>query len=111
MAMPRLLIDIPTERLSALCRKHGVKTLWLFGSAVAMDGEPTGFDPERSDVDMLVEFVENPPNGRAMAFFTLERELAELLQRPVDLAEPGGLRNPVVRESIFARRVPIYAAA
>lgn len=109
--MPRVLIDIPADRLSALCRKHGVKTLWLFGSAVAMEGERAEFSAIQSDVDMLVEFEEHPPNGRAMAFFALERELTALLGRPVDLAEPGGLRNPIIRDSILCRRVPVYAAA
>jgi predicted nucleotidyltransferase len=46
-----------------------------------------------------------------MAFFALERELTALLGRPVDLAEPGGLRNPIVRDSVLSRRVPVYAAA
>jgi predicted nucleotidyltransferase len=39
------------EELRVLCRRFHVRRLDLFGSAARGD-----FDPERSDVDLLVEF-------------------------------------------------------
>ena len=45
-----LPIDIPTEQVEAFCRRHAIRTLWLFGSVIRDD-----FTSE-SDVDVLVEF-------------------------------------------------------
>jgi predicted nucleotidyltransferase len=44
-------IQLRREELRALCRRFHVRRLDLFGSAARGD-----FDPERSDVDFLVEF-------------------------------------------------------
>lgn len=41
------------EAIAALCRRHGVARLEVFGSAAR--GED--FDPARSDADFLVEFT------------------------------------------------------
>ncbi|MGN6627162.1 MAG: nucleotidyltransferase family protein, partial [Tepidisphaeraceae bacterium] len=43
------LIERNREQIVALCKKHGVKRLELFGSA-ARDED---FDPKTSDVDFL----------------------------------------------------------
>ena len=44
-------IEQKREQLAELCRQHRVLRLTLFGSALRED-----FDPERSDLDFLVEF-------------------------------------------------------
>lgn len=98
-----------TERLSdvrVLCEKHHVRGLWVFGSAV--DGS---FDPARSDLDFLVEFHPLTPVGQKNAYFGLLEDLTVLFGRPVDLAEPGGVRNPVILQAIEDSKVSIYAAA
>ena len=42
------------DAIASLCRAYGVKRLHVFGSAA------TGsFEPGRSDVDLLVDFVES----------------------------------------------------
>ena len=45
------------ETLAALCRRHGVARLDVFGSAA----RGVDFDPARSDVDLLVEFAPSIP--------------------------------------------------
>ena len=45
-------IQLRREELWALCRRFHVRRLDLFGSAARGD-----FDPERSDLDFLVEFI------------------------------------------------------
>ena len=45
------LIDDNLEEIGRLCRLHGVRKLEVFGSVLRSD-----FDPQRSDVDVLVEF-------------------------------------------------------
>jgi uncharacterized protein len=101
--------EIVTRRsaeLAALCMKHRVTLLAVFGSATA-----DGFDPETSDVDFLVEFAPMPPRERAEAYFGLLESLEKLFGVGVDLVEPGPIRNPYLRKSIEESRVVIYEAA
>jgi uncharacterized protein len=102
-----MLTDIVARRdqIAALCRRHHVRRLELFGSAA----RGTGFDPARSDLDFLVEFS----LGRApdlAGFFALRAGLADLLGRPVDLVAPSALRNPYLRADIDRHRELVYAA-
>jgi uncharacterized protein len=100
------IITDKLDDLRALCEKHHVRTLYLVGSATRDD-----FDPKRSDLDFLVEFQPLPIGERSRHFFALQAELEELFGRPVDLGEPEGIRNRIVRERIEQSKVPIYAAA
>ncbi len=88
-----------------LCRRYGVPTLDVFGSAARHD-----FDEARSDVDFLVEFAYYVPGMSALGqYFGLKEDLEQLLGRPVDLVS-GELENPYFRRSVEATREPLYAA-
>ena len=102
-----MLTDIATRRdqIAALCRRHHVRRLELFGSAA----RGTDFDPARSDLDFLVEFSADRPPTLA-GFFALEQDLAQLLGRPVDLMAPSALRNPYLRAEVARNREVVYAA-
>ena len=79
-----------------------MRELALFGSVLRDDFNA------RSDVDLLVEFQ----SDARVSFITLskmQRELASLLQRPVDLVPKGGLK-PRIRESVLSSARVIYAA-
>ena len=93
------------EELRELCRRFHVRRLDLFGSAAGDD-----FDPARSDLDFLVEFLPAPPGGYADAFFGLKESLEQLFDRPVDLVAAAAIRNPYFRESVDGARVLLYAA-
>jgi hypothetical protein len=94
------------EELRALCRRFHVRRLDLFGSAARGD-----FDPERSDVDFLVEFDRTHPDALSLrTYFGLKEALEGLLGRPVDLVEPGAVRNPYLKASIEGSREPVFAA-
>ncbi len=99
------LIENNRDALIALCKRHHVKRLDVFGSAAT--GE--GFDPQRSDVDLLVEFeaagIDDP-----WTYFRLREALVQLLGREVDLIEPGGIRNRYYRQGIDATRRSLHAA-
>ena len=92
--------------LTKLCEKYHVATLDVFGSAASDD-----FDEQKSDIDFLVEFDSTVKANRFDTFFSLLEELKELFGRPIDLVEPGGLRNPYFIESINRTRRRIYAAS
>ena len=79
--------------------------LEVFGSAA--DG---GFDDRRSDLDFLVEFADLPLGERFDTFFGLQRALAELFGRAVDLVEAGAPRNPYFIRRLNESRRLVYAA-
>lgn len=99
------LIEQHRAELEALCRKHRVKTLEVFGSAA--DGT---FDPARSDLDFLVEFL--PDTGGRMfdGYFDLKDDLERLFHRTVDLVMPRAIRNRYFLEAVNEQRKPVYAA-
>ncbi len=99
------LVDGQSEQLEALCRKHGVRILEVFGSAA--DGT---FIPESSDLDFLVEFFPLNPGEHYDAYFGLMEGLESLFGRRVDLVESGAMRNPYFIKSVNESRRPVYEA-
>jgi predicted nucleotidyltransferase len=93
------------EQVAELCRQYHVRRLALFGSAVRDD-----FDPQRSDLDFVVEFEARQPGEYAKAYFGLLAALEQLFGRHVDLVEPDAVRNPYFRRAIEARQETLYAA-
>ena len=89
-----------------ICTHRKVRRLAVFGSAAG-----DRFDPKKSDLDLLVEFEKMQPAEHAEQFFGLAEDLEHLLNRPVDLVEPGPIRNPYFRKSLEETQVVIYAAA
>ena len=91
--------------LEALCRRHGVLRLEVFGSA-AKGQERAG----ESDLDFLVEFEAPPPGGYANAFFSLQESLEALYGIRVDLVVASAIRNPFFLQAIEQTRMLLYAA-
>ena len=104
-ALPAVLEEHLSE-IRALCEKYRVKRLAVFGSAVKGT-----FDPERSDVDFVVEFLPMRGVERWDAFFDLKFALADLMNRHVDLVVKSAIRNPLFRESVEEAERDLYAAA
>jgi predicted nucleotidyltransferase len=91
--------------LEAVCRRHRVRRLELFGSTA------TGEDqPGKSDLDFLVEFEPLPPGSYPDAFFGLMEALEQLFGGPVDLVAASAIRNPYFRESVERTKALLYAA-
>ena len=85
-------IDIPRERIAEFCRRHHIRKLSLFGSILRDD-----FSPD-SDIDVLVEFEPGARTG--FAFFAMQEELSQILQRQVDLQTPNFL-SPYFRQEVM----------
>jgi hypothetical protein len=88
-------LPIAPDVLAALCRRHHIRRLSLFGSVLK------GTDQPDSDVDLLVEFEPGRAPG-LIALAGIELELSDLLGgRKVDLRAPRDLsrlfRDEVVR--------------
>lgn len=99
-------LSVHLDSIRVLCERYHVERLFVFGSAVTED-----FVPGRSDVDFLVAFKPLSPAERAQSYFGLKASLARLLGSQVDLVSVDPIRNPYVRATVEATRVPLYAAA
>ena len=99
--MSRARIEIPRERIAALCRQRHIRWLALFGSVLRDD-----FRAE-SDVDVLVEFEP----GQDYTYFTLaqiEDDLSSLLLgRKVDLHVSKSL-HPFLRDKVLGQAEALY---
>ncbi len=93
-------IDVRAEDLAALCRRHHMRRLSLFGSVLRDD-----FGSE-SDIDILVEF--EPGHVPGLAFFRMQDELSQLLGREVDLHTVRSLSR-YFRDEVKASAVVLYA--
>jgi uncharacterized protein len=100
-AARQLAIPIPHEQIAEFCRKWGIRKLSFFGSVVRDD-----FDPERSDVDVLVEFKPDAPVG-LFEVVRAEQELADLFGRKVDLRTPAELSRWMIKD-VLAEAVSEY---
>ncbi len=103
-----MLKDIEThrEQIAELCRRYGVRRMEVFGSAAR--GED--FDRGRSDIDFLVDFIDDHPRTLA-DFLDFESHLSNLLGRPVDLLTRGSVeisRNYIRRRSILRDVQAVY---
>jgi uncharacterized protein len=99
------LVEQHRAELESLCRRYRVKDLELFGSASNGD-----FDPSRSDLDFLVEFLPIEPGQIAPDYFGLLHALEDLFDRKIDLVLDRAIRNPYFRRGVDMTRTPIYAA-
>jgi hypothetical protein len=101
-----MLVQEQLAQIHALCHEYHVIRLEIFGSATRDD-----FDPERSDIDILVEFAPGTDLGPWMTrFFELQERLTAVLGRKVDLLMAKAVHNPYLLRSINQERTLLYAA-
>ena len=77
--LDQLPIKIDPVRIARFCEERGIRKMSLFGSVVRDD-----FDPERSDVDVLVEFLPGALDGVGLAYFDYSEDLGEIFGKKVD---------------------------
>ena len=95
-------VEVERKQIGAFCRKHLIRRLAVFGSALRRD-----FGPE-SDVDILVEFESSARVG-FLALARASRELSEIIGRRVDLVPQGGLK-PLIRDEVLAEAEVLFEA-
>lgn len=93
-------LDLDKAALETFCRRHGLRKLSLFGSVLRADFRPD------SDVDVLVEFQPGTVAGY-LTMAAMQRELAILLGRRVDLRTPNELSR-YFREDVLRQAEVIY---
>ena len=98
------VLDAHLAEVQVLCRRHGVRRLEVFGSATTR-----AFDAQRSDLDLLVEFDDDPVH-LSDRYFGLKESLEALYGRSVDLVTVASLRNPYFIAAVNKMRQLVYAA-
>ena len=97
-------IEQTRPAVADLCRRFGVQSLELFGSAA--DGR---FDPECSDIDFLVAFDEGDSGSLFHRYFGLSEALEHLFAPKVDLVSSSALEKPYFIAAVNRSRQPVYA--
>lgn len=102
------MIELLSNRINdiiALCKKHKVIAISVFGSAArnTMTAE--------SDIDFLVHFSEDiDVLDYADNYFAFLEGLEQITGRKIDLLSVNSLRNPVLKEEINRSKIDLYAA-
>ena len=95
-----LAIHLPQSKIEALCKRHRIRELALFGSVLRPD-----FGPD-SDIDVLVDFAYEVPYA-LKDLDNIEAELAEIFGLSVDLVD----RKAVEQSPNYIRRKAILSSA
>lgn len=97
-------LTVDDTELRAFCRKYGIRSLRLIGSAARNELRVD------SDIDLLDEFElgRTPPGLLGVA--KVELELEELLGREVNFRSAGDL-SPYLRDDVVAAARVVYDAA
>ena len=98
------LIESNHHEIVTLCRKHGVKELYLFGSALRPDFA------DGSDIDFLVVFDREATDNAFSQYMDCKEDLEILFERPVDLVCLHSIKNPYFKEEVDETKRIIYAA-
>ena len=96
------VVDKHKDKILALCDKHKVSSLFVFGSVLNHSFRKT------SDIDFLVDFKDVKLYDYADNYFSLKTSLEALLHREIDLLENNAIKNPYLRESIDSSKQLIY---
>lgn len=96
-------VTIDDTVLRAFCRKHGIRSLRLFGSAARDELR------HDSDIDLLVEFEPGRTPG-LLGIAKLELELQALVGRDAELRTVGDL-SPYFRDDVVSAARVLYDTA
>lgn len=99
------LIELNLQRIFALCRKHRVRTLSVFGSIL------TDRFSDKSDVDLLVNFdtTDHENWDYVGNYFDFQKALEDLFGRKVDLVVEKSLKNKYFIDNVNRTKQLIYA--
>jgi predicted nucleotidyltransferase len=100
------VLAVRHDEIADLCPRFRVSRLEAFGSAA----RATDFDPERSDIDILVVYDPTKHTPGLDEFFGLQEALAAIFARKVDLITAGSVENPYIRAGIERDKQVLYAA-
>ena len=95
-------INLHIDQINQLCDANNVKSLFAFGSVTN-----NKFNAD-SDIDLVVEILENDPLSYADNYFNLKLQLEKLFKRHIDLLEQKAIKNPYLKSQIETTKILIY---
>jgi hypothetical protein len=100
------IISNNINQITALCKQHHVKELYVFGSAARNEMN------EQSDVDFILKFnADIVVEDYADLYFNFADELENLLKRNVDLLLDKPIKNRFLSKELEQTKQMVYAAA
>lgn len=102
MDLPKI-IEQKFDQLIDICNQFGVERMYAFGSVITKR-----FDPEKSDLDFIVEMEKMPPIMRGEKLIGLWEALEDLFEKKVDLITDQPIKNPFLKASINKTKRLIY---
>ena len=100
MTPAELRIPIDAAKVAAFCRDRGIHTLWVFGSVLRDD-----FDPTVSDLDVFAEFDAGALEGVGLRYFDFAKDLSEIAGVRVDFCSA---LHPAIRERVLPHATKLY---
>ena len=96
------LFEQYNNQIFELCKRHKVRELYAFGSALTDEFNPS------SDIDLLIQFANVDLMNYFDNYMELKEAFEELFGRPVDLVENQTIRNPVFRKILDRDKKLLY---
>lgn len=96
------LIHRHIDQIVALCEKHKVESLYVFGSILTKD-----FNKD-SDIDFIVIFDKAKVEDYFNNYFDFKYALEGIFGREVDLVEDQTIRNKYLRQNVDSSKQLIY---
>jgi predicted nucleotidyltransferase len=91
-----------TAEIKSLCEIHKVKSLHAFGSVLNENFN------EKSDIDLVVDFLPIDVLEYGDNYFELKFSLETILKRSIDLLEEKAIKNPYFKQSVISQMQLIY---
>ena len=101
--MQKKKFRIPRKKIAEFCKRWSINEFALFGSVLREDFR------RDSDIDVLVSIDPKAHIG-LFEIALMKIELEKMFNRPVDLVEKEGLRNPYRKSEILNTAQVVYAA-
>ena len=89
-------------RITALCQRYNVRSLFAFGSVC------TDTFNKNSDIDLLVSFTAMTPADYAENYFDVADKFEQIFGRRVDLITDKSLSNPYFIASVNQTKTLLY---
>ena len=97
------IIQSNFDKILDLCVEHQVEKMYLFGSVIRED-----FDEKTSDIDVIVEIINEDPLERGQQILDFWNKLEDLFDKKVDLLTNQPIRNPFLKKNIDNTKMLIY---
>lgn len=98
------LIENNIQKIIALCKKHKVHKLFVFGSIL------TNHFSDKSDIDLVVDFDKAEVNDYFDNYFDFKYSLEDILGREIDLLEEQTIKNQYLKKNVDSTKTLIYHA-